>query len=159
MKRFLFCSVLLITCACSVLDSTPTIEQARARIEAQLARETPHDTITHPYLSCMVPNGVILANIHKTDGQSSERDGVKRYDLFYEGEFEFTKDGRADNAETGVVLLNCPPGFFTRVNATFYNQLREVRKGQREKFKGDMDFETTENGWQPYGIADFQIVE
>jgi hypothetical protein len=141
MKRFLFCPVLLIICGCSVLDSTPTIDRAKAEIEAVLAQESkPNNSI------CVVRNGVRVADIHKVDGQSRESHGAKAYCLSYEGEFEFTQDGRVPpNASIDVLYCSAPPP------GSGYDQnafMRKVRKGQREKFAGELMFQKTENGWR-----------
>jgi hypothetical protein len=147
MKRFLFCPVLLITCACagSVFDSTPSVDPARASIEAQLAAQFRNQQDSGNS-RCAVPNGVLVANIHKTDGQALEVSGAKAYRIFYEGEFEFTTDGQV--ADFGLlVLFHCDSD----------DLAREVRKGQRAKFTGSMQFEKTENGWQPDRDATWRV--
>jgi hypothetical protein len=132
MKRLLFCSVLLISCACS--DSTPTVDQAKASIEAQLARFGKMQGLIPGFT---VPNGITVARIHKTDGQVSEVFGVKQYNIFYEGELEFAKDGRVYPGNQ-FILYYIPPN--TPINRAIYDQMRVVRKGQREKFTGSMQF-------------------
>lgn len=148
MRRLLCCSVLLITCACS---STPTVDQARTSIEAQIT------AANGGYPQFKIPDGVRLVDIHKTDGQSSEVFGVKEYAISYEGEIEFTQDGRCDSV-SGLALLYFPPDTVAQWKSSPFmagmlGLFPEVKKGQRRKFKGLMKFEKTENGWQPEGPA------
>ena len=86
-----------------------------------------------------------LVTFHKTNGQMG-----RNYIMEYEGEIEFTKDcfwqgGLSVRREHTVYL-----DFQGRDTSGF----SPVKKGQRGKISGKIQFEKTEKGWRPDWVRD-----
>jgi hypothetical protein len=93
-------------------------------------------------------NLITLVNLHKTNAETGHnQSGVENYIMKFEGEIEFTEDCFSyggllvSRRDAGKINSNGGP-----VNGG------PVKKGQRAKILGSVEFKKTEKGWQPSGL-------
>lgn len=121
-------AVMLPLAACSLPPSASNAHNALAR---QIQEES--------------QGRIRLVNFSKTNGLEAETNGVKIYKFEYQAEIEFADE----------CWWAGQPGHFAAdpVKASVWDALghvlqRRMRKGQREKLSGTLEFEKTERGWR-----------
>lgn len=105
-----------------------------------------------------------LTSFYKSDGQEREGFGVKFYRLDYQAEVEFTEDcgwvTTVYRTEPTFETVDPIPKNLSELDKVWYASGRriEVKKGQREKLSGSVEFEKTENGWRCSGLPPPKLV-
>ena len=101
-----------------------------------------------------------LAGFTKTNGQKGELLGVQIYSLEYEAEIEFMEEckwiqepfSQQVSFRTAVPPKQPDGGFrWDNFMDDRMNPGTVMKKGQRQKLKGSVDFEKTERGWRAAG--------
>lgn len=133
-------TTVLIFGGCS---SAPSASDAEKVVENQIHKQT-QDLIKVG----LIQQGLIkLVGFEKTNAQKADVMGIKVYTIEYQAEIEFLDDCWWGGPLEGMVFEAIPgePGPF---NAFLYMGKKRVRKGQREKVRGEIQFEKTEKGWR-----------
>ena len=127
---------LAILCGCGA--SVPTEDAAK-----QAVRE---------WITKFDQNRLKLLSFHKTNGQAREENGVKFYNLEYEGEVEVTEDCLRLNFESPIVgelkdIVMEANAFGGKRTVIPHDPQAVLKKGLRRKILGDVSFKKTEKGW------------
>jgi hypothetical protein len=104
-----------------------------------------------------------LVGFHKTDGQSGSIAGVPFYVMFYEAEYEFTRDGSQSfftSYKIEGVGTARKKGELVKTDGSIMPAALEApigqgggKKGERVKTRGELDFFKTESGWKLDPVA------
>ena len=99
---------------------------------------------------------ISLTQFKKTDGQSADPLGYEIYSLEYEAEIKFVEDCLWSQGHFGLRFATSPP----RTNPDDLNDMGNylgyisggpsnlMKKGERRKFTGAIEYEKTEKGWR-----------
>jgi hypothetical protein len=145
MKLMSFSSIAFMTLMAIVLagckDSQPSANDKDSQPSANDGEKIVRDKVEAN------SNGIIkLASFHKTNGQSSNVNGISTYNMEYEAEIVSTADCKwwvgEDYFYFGKHLE------FKTESGTGMDQSRPMKKGQYAKIVGAIHFEKTENGWR-----------
>lgn len=106
------------------------------------------------YLDSESGGQIKLSSFKKTDGQSSEVMGVKRYNLIYEAEITFVSDGiwKSHMFWQPQLTFNFSKGGTT---ASGMNKEIAVHSGDHFKIGGNIESQKSENGWS-YSVGNCQ---
>ena len=108
-------------------------------------------------------NRLKLLNFHKTNGQTSDYNGIPLYKMEYECEVEVTEDcywgnytnTSADSPDLKYFLAVQKERGLRDMESSYLKSLQKgvVKKGLRRKLSGEVNFEKAENGWRLQGEA------